>query len=195
MDLISYLLDNSERGLDENTLKTNAWDHFGVEVAALVIDSVGFTRTTQAKGIVYFLTQLAKSRKITNQVMDKYKPISYTFHADNCYAFFRDVNLAFNAAIELQKMTQTASIPLVGDELFGLSIGIGFGRLLKAGSHEHYFGDEMNIASKLGEDTGSRDDILLSDNAYNSLSKKKNFLFKMHTSNISGVEFKYHQLG
>lgn len=195
MDLISYLLDNSERGLDENTLKTNAWDHFGVEVAALVIDSVGFTRTTQAKGIVYFLTQLAKSRKITNQVMDKYKPISYTFHADNCYAFFRDVNLAFNAAIELQKMTQTASIPLVGDEYFGLSIGIGFGRLLKAGSHEHYFGDEMNIASKLGEDTGSRDDILLSDNAYNSLSKKKNFLFKMHTSSISGVEFKYHQLG
>ena len=195
MDLISYLLDNSERGLDENTLKTNAWDHFGVEVAALVIDSVGFTRTTQAKGIVYFLTQLAKSRKITNQVMDKYKPISYTFHADNCYAFFRDVNLAFNAAIELQKMTQTASIPLVGDEYFGLSIGIGFGRLLKAGSHEHYFGDEMNIASKLGEDIGSRDDILLSDNAYNSLSKKKNFLFKMHTSSISGVEFKYHQLG
>ncbi len=195
MDLISYLLDNSERGLDENTLKTNAWDHFGVEVAALVIDSVGFTRTTQAKGIVYFLTQLAKSRKITNQVMDKYKPISYTFHADNCYAFFRDVNLAFNAAIELQKMTQKASIPLIGDEYFGLSIGIGFGRLLKAGSHEHYFGDEMNIASKLGEDTGSRDDILLSDNAYNSLAKKKNFLFKMHTSSISGVEFKYHQLG
>ena len=195
MDLISYLLDNSERGLDENTLKTNAWDHFGVEVAALVIDSVGFTRTTQAKGIVYFLTQLAKSRKIINQVMDKYKPISYTFHADNCYAFFRDVNLAFNAAIELQKMTQTASIPLVGDEYFGLSIGIGFGRLLKAGTHEHYFGDEMNIASKLGEDTGSRDDILLSDNAYNSLSKKKNFLFKMHTSSISGVKFKYHQLG
>ena len=194
MDLISYLLDNSERGLDENTLKTNTRDHFGVEVAALVIDSVGFTRTTQAKGIVYFLTQLAKSRKITNQVMDKYKPISYTFHADNCYAFFRDVNLAFNAAIELQKMTQKASIPLIGDEYFGLSIGIGFGRLLKAGSHEHYFGDEMNIASKLGEDTGSRDDILLSDNAYNSLSKKKNFLFKMHTSSISGVEFKYHQL-
>ena len=194
MDLISYLLDNSERGLDENTLKTNAWDHFGVEVAALVIDSVGFTRTTQAKGIVYFLTQLAKSRKITNQVMAKYKPISYSFHADNCYAFFRDVDLAFNAAIELQKMTQTASIPLVGDEYFGLSIGIGFGRLLKAGSHEHYFGDEMNIASKLGEDTGSRDDILLSDNAYNSLSRKKNFLFKMNTLNISGVEFKYHQL-
>ena len=194
MDLISYLLDNSERGLDENTLKTNAWDHFGVEVAALVIDSVGFTRTTQAKGIVYFLTQLAKSRKITNQVMAKYKPISYSFHADNCYAFFRDVDLAFNAAIELQKMTQTASIPLVGDEYFGLSIGIGFGKLLKAGSHEHYFGDEMNIASKLGEDTGSRDDILLSDNAYNSLSKKKNFLFKMNTLNISGVEFKYHQL-
>ena len=195
MDLISYLLDNSERGLDENTLKTNAWDHFGVEVAALVIDSVGFTRTTQAKGIVYFLTQLAKSRKITNQVMDKYKPISYTFHVDNCYAFFRDVNLAFNAAIELQKMTQKASIPLIGDEYFGLSIGIGFGRLLKAGSHEHYFGDEMNIASKLGEDTGSRDDILLSDNAYKSLSKKKNLMFKMHTSNISGVEFKYNQLG
>ena len=112
MDLISYLLDNSEKGLDENTLKDNAWDHFGVEVAALVIDSVGFTRTTKTKGIVYFLTQLAKSRKITNQVMDKHKPISYSFHADNCYAFFRDVDLAFNAAIELQKMIKKASIPL-----------------------------------------------------------------------------------
>lgn len=194
MDLISYLLDNSEKGLDEDSIKKNVWDHFGVEVAALVIDSVGFTRTTQAKGIVYFLTQLAKSRKITMQIMDEHKPISYSFHADNCYAFFKDVDLAFNAAIKLQKMIKTASIPLVGDEYFGLSIGIGFGKLLKAGSHEDYFGDEMNIASKLGEDTGSRDDILLSDNAYNSLSNKKNFLFRMHTSSISGVEFKYHKL-
>ena len=37
--------------------------------------------------------------------------------------------------------------------------------------------------------------ILPDVSIYNSLSKKKNFLFKMHTSNISGVEFKYHQLG
>ena len=86
MDLISYLLDNSEKGLDEVTIKRNVWDLFGVEVAALVIDSVGFTRTTQAKGIVYFLTQLAKSRKITTQIMDKHKPISYSFrHQSNVH--------------------------------------------------------------------------------------------------------------
>ena len=49
----------SERGLDENTLK----QMHGIiwrEVAA-VIDSVGFTRTTQKR--YFYFYQLAKSRK------------------------------------------------------------------------------------------------------------------------------------
>ena len=40
-------------------------------------------------------------------------------------------------------------------------MGIGFGTLLSAGAEDGFFGDEMNIASKLGEDLASRDDIFL----------------------------------
>ncbi len=87
-----------------------------------------------------------------------------------------------------------AALPLTGGEHFGVSMGLGFGRLLSAGPKDGYFGDEMNIASKLGEDLGSRDDIFLSEAAHVTLSSKDQYGFEQCLGQVSGAEFTYYRL-
>lgn len=194
MNLMTLLAQRAAESANSNADVLDVWNQFGVDVAPLVIDSVGFTRTTQAEGIVHFLTQLAVARDITSQVLRESKPISFDFHADNCFAFFDSVDAALLAGIEIRAAVNAAALPLTGEEAFGLSMGIGFGRLLAAGGKDGYFGDEMNIASKLGEDIGERDDIFLSEGAYRALSLKDRFSFEEMLGKVSGAQFSYYQL-
>lgn len=194
MSLMDFLLDHGESGADLSADESAVWDRFGVEIAPLVIDSVGFTRATQAEGIVHFLTQLAQARKVTEQVLQHTNPISFAFHADNCFAFFPSADEALAAGMKIRDAINSAALPLTGDENFGVSMGIGFGRLLSAGSKDGYFGDEMNIASKLGEDLGSRDDIFLSQGAHAALSSKDQFSLEKLCGQVSGAEFTYYRV-
>ena len=194
MDLMDFLLQRMTGIVDRSDEDNDVWDRFGAEVAPLVIDSVGFTRTTRSRGIVHLLTQLAQARSHTERVLLELDPISFSFHADNCFAFFDHANAAVEAAIQIRKAINTAAIPLGPEEYFGVSMGVGYGRLLKAGGEDGYFGDEMNIASKLGEDLGSRDDIFLSSGAYSALTIGSQFEFDERLGQVSGAEFQYYRL-
>ena len=83
---------------------------------------------------------------------------------------------------------------LTGDENYGVSMGIGFGTLLFAGAKDGFFGDEMYIASKLGEDLGSRDDIFLSEAAHAALVSENQCAFEQVLGQVSGAEFTYYRL-
>ena len=94
MNLMDFLLQRVPGMVDRSDEDNDVWDRFGAEVAPLVIDSVGFTRTTRSRGIVYFLTQLAQARRHTERVLLELDPISFSFHADNCFAFFDHAHAA-----------------------------------------------------------------------------------------------------
>ena len=79
MGLMDFLLDYGDLSTNVVREESDVWEQFGVDIAPLVIDSVGFTRTTQAEGIVHFLTQLAKARRVTEQVLGQLNPISFVF--------------------------------------------------------------------------------------------------------------------
>ena len=194
MDLMEFLFSHDD--LSTNGIRDDGevWDQFGVDIAPLVIDSVGFTRTTQSEGIVHFLTQLAKARSITEQALRQANPVSFVFHADNCFAFFATAEDALIAGMKVRDAINHAALPLTGGENFGVSMGIGFGRLLSAGPKDGYFGDEMNIASKLGEDLGGRDDIFLSEAAHATLLSKDQYGFEQFLGQVSGAEFTYYRL-
>ena len=194
MDLMEFLFSHDDLSTNEIRDDGEVWDKFGVDIAPLVIDSVGFTRTTQSEGIVHFLTQLAKARSITEQALRQANPVSFVFHADNCFAFFETAEDALIAGMSVRDAINRAALPLTGGENFGVSMGIGFGRLLSAGPKDGYFGDEMNIASKLGEDLGSRDDIFLSEAAHATLLSKDQYGFEQFLGQVSGAEFTYYRL-
>ena len=194
MNLMEFLLRHGDLSANGIRDEADVWDQFGVDIAPLVIDSVGFTRTTQTEGIVHFLTQLAKARLITEQALHPSNPVSFFFHADNCFAFFASAEDALIAGMNVRDAINRAALPLTGGEHFGVSMGLGFGRLLSAGPKDGYFGDEMNIASKLGEDLGSRDDIFLSEAAHVTLSSKDQYGFEQCLGQVSGAEFTYYRL-
>ena len=194
MDLMEFLLSHDDLSTNGIRDKGEVWDQFGVDIAPLVVDSVGFTRTTQSEGIVHFLTQLAKARSITEQALRQANPVSFVFHADNCFAFFATAEDALIAGMKVRDAINRAALPLTSGENFGVSMGIGFGRLLSAGPKDGYFGDEMNIASKLGEDLGSRDDIFLSEAAHATLLSKDQYGFEQFLGQVSGAEFTYYRL-
>jgi class 3 adenylate cyclase len=84
--------------------------------------------------------------------------------ADNLYCLFPDVCGAIAAARAIRADMEARNAALEKDERLYASIGIGFGRILNVGGADFY-GDEVNLTSKLAEDIAGRGEILLTPGA------------------------------
>ena len=192
--LLEFLIEQDSLGINAAATEQIAWDKFGAKVAVLNIDSVGFSRTTKSHGIVHFLTRMAKARDCMSSVLREMDTISFGYHADNCIAYFDVPQKAVAAAIALQSAVLKSGITLNENEQYGLCAGIGFGDLLFSETLDGYFGDEMNLASRLGEDTAERDEILLTQNARNALEDDSEWRFEARSLEASGVAVSYYAL-
>ena len=120
--------------------------------------------------------------------------IRFGYHADNCIAYFATPRLAVDAAIALQRGILDSGLTLNESEKYGLCAGIGFGDLLYSETLDSYFGDEMNLASRLGEDVAERDEILLTQSAYDALEINPIWAFDTRALDASGVQMSYYAL-
>ena len=64
--------------------------------------------------------------------------------------------------------------------------------MLCSGGSDGYYGDEMNLAAKLGEDMDKRDDILLTEGAKRALTSTYEFI--SHEVSVSGLQISYYKL-
>ncbi|MCL6522184.1 MAG: FtsW/RodA/SpoVE family cell cycle protein [Firmicutes bacterium] len=111
--------------------------------------------------------------------------------ADNLYAVFPDVTAAVRCAEAMVQTTNEANALLPpADDLF-ISVGIGYGDLLVVG--DDLFGDEMNLASKLGEDLAQRDEILLTPAARAAVTASS-WRFDELAFRVSGLELRAYRL-
>ena len=194
MKLLDFLLEQDSLGTDVATIEEAAWQRFGAKVAVLNIDSVGFSRTTKSHGIVHFLTRMAQARERMSAVLNQVETISFGYHADNCIAYFKTPQQAVTAALALREAIAVSGLTLNDNEQYGLCAGIGFGELLYSQTLDGYFGDEMNLASRLGEDTAERDEILLTPCAYQELTTDPAWRFETRALEASGVHLTYYAL-
>ena len=123
--------------------KDELWQEFGLERATVVIDSSGFSRVTQEKGILHILHLIGRMRSVFEVCFGEFGASRFRFEADNSYAEFESVDAAFKAALACNTALADKGLMLLEDEPFTVCIGIGFGHLLDAG-HEGVYGDEMN---------------------------------------------------
>jgi adenylate cyclase len=133
----------------------------------LVLDMSGFSRLTQRYGIVHFLAMIDRMQDLVLPVVSapQYGGRLLKLVADNVYAVFPDAPLALDAAREVQRRLDAANVWLPADWDLHACIGIGYGDVLAVGDDEIY-GNEMNLASKLGEDVGGGGEILLTAAAF-----------------------------
>ncbi|MEM7294546.1 MAG: adenylate/guanylate cyclase domain-containing protein, partial [Pseudomonadota bacterium] len=105
-------------------------------------------------------------------------------------AQFGECSSALDAAFAINRTLQESPVSLTDEENFRVCIGIGYGEVLNAG-HEGCFGNEVNVASKLGEDTADPGEILLTESAYNALSDEQRAHFSARKIDVSGVAIAY----
>ncbi len=189
-DLFDEIFKKSQH-LSQEQLDREIWQEHGDKVAILVADSTGFTRVTRAKGIVFYLSCIARMRKIALPIFEKHHAINCRAEADNAYATFKTADDAYKASCEVHEVLNKEKIMMLENDPYRLCIGLGYGKVLMAG-HEGVYGNEMNLASKLGEDTAEAGEILVTQAFYEELNSDQQKKFSSRDIRVSGVDLSYY---
>jgi adenylate cyclase len=144
------------------------WAAFGETHAVWVLDMCGFSRLTVRYGITHFLSMIHRLQGIVRPIVARQRGRVVKTEADNVFAVFDSVEAALTAARDVQDQLATANAFLPEDWDLHASIGIGWGELLMIEDHDFY-GNELNLASKLGEDIAESGETLLTEAAHGQL--------------------------
>ncbi len=156
-----------------------------------VLDMSGFSRTVQRYGLIHYLAMIHKMQRITRPIVEKHKGMVVKYEADNCFAVFPNPDRAVAAAIDIQHDLEVANLMTDDESDVHVAIGIGHGPILLF--CDDMFGNEMNLASKLGEDTADAGEILLTASA-KKMIKSKSFSFQTFALTVSGMNMRAFKL-
>jgi adenylate cyclase len=184
--LLGEMIQKPERRpqLAEEVMRT-----FSVPKAVLVLDMSGFSRTTRMHGIVTFLLMIYQVRRLCEPVIARHSGRLVKAEADNLFCLFDETAHAIRAAREIIQRLEAANCVLPDDQRLYASIGIGYGPTLYVGE-EDLFGDEVNLASKLGEDIAGTGEILLTESAMATVPGEEPS-GKKTAVNVSGLVLEY----
>lgn len=167
---------------------------FDQDCAILVLDLSGFSRLTIRYGIVHFLAMIHRMTTIASPVIEQYRGRVVKQEADNLFAIFACVDDAVTAAVKIFQAFAIVNVDLPNDQDLYAGIGIGYGTMLVVGDQD-LFGNEMNLASKLGEDLARQGEILLTEAAYHHLTAPDLAQWEILPLMISGLEIQAYKWG
>lgn len=160
--------ERTRHGADTAAIDKRLWDLFGEELAVVFTDLTGFSRRVAAFGIIHFLQEIFEQRRLLFPVIEKHDGILLKTEADSFLIIFRRAQAALECAIEMQHVCQQFNRRRTAEDQVLLCAGVGFGKMLRIGD-EDVFGQEVNAASKLGEDIAKANEILVTDAARMSI--------------------------
>jgi class 3 adenylate cyclase len=160
---------NANPGREEE-IDRALWAELGDRGAILASDSAGFTLITRTRGTPHFLSMIQKGIAISLPIIEQEGGVLAKQEADNMLTTFPAPSAALRAAtrIVLDLRAHNESVADL-DSRIHYSFGIGFGGFLRF-SHD-IFGDEVNVASKLAEDTAQKEEVLLNKAATDQLDE------------------------
>jgi adenylate cyclase len=161
---------------------------FAQPLAILILDMAGFSKTTTKTGIISTLAKVQAMNEATLPIVTHHGRL-VKFEADNVFAVFPDARSAVQAATEIFARLR-ANHTHVG-------IGIGYGETILIEEGNYYsndlYGDQVNLASKLGEDIAEADELLLTEAAFNQIQPPFGNWKKLDIA-ISGMSLSAYQL-
>jgi class 3 adenylate cyclase len=166
---------------------------FSRTVAILVLDSSGFSRSVRQHGIVNFLARLERLGRVVVPLVEKNEGRVLRVEADNIFAVFSDAESAVKCAVEIQHHVEIANEPLPAASEIYVAIGVGYGSVLLIDQNDAW-GDEMNVACKLGEDIADQGEILLTVAAHDAIGDNSQWTFEDSSVRISGLDLTSYRL-
>ena len=146
---------------------------FQRRAAVLALDLCGFSRLTQRHGILFYLSMIVQMEEAARPAIVNNNGSIVKQEADNLFAVFRTPADALEAALDIFIAFNAVNSVVPTDRDLYASVGIGYGDLLviadNGGRVEDVFGMEMNGACRLGEDTATKGEILLTPAAGDAL--------------------------
>lgn len=137
-------------------------DTFGADGAIVFTDLAGFTRRAAELGIAHFLEIIYHSQVLLRPLIDEYRGVLIEIVGDSMLLWFDDLDDAINCSVAMQRACGEHNADRQPADQVLLCLGIGYGRTLKVGN-ARLAGPQVNVASKLGEDTAEAYEILVSD--------------------------------
>src|SRR3954465_2561500 len=156
--------ERTRTGSDVHAIDQRIWDLFGEEWAIMFTDLSGFSRQVAAFGIIHFLQIIFEQKRILLPIVARPDGVLIKVEADSFLIIFKRAAAALECAIEMQHACQRLNRRRKPEEQVLLCVGLGYGRILRIGDIDVY-GQEVNAASKLGEDTAKSDEILVTEAA------------------------------
>ena len=160
-------------------------DKYTRRCAILSLDMTGFTSTTINIGELESFVRILDAQRICIPVMRAYEAELVRCFADNLVAIFDAVDSALDAAFEVhRRMDEFSHSGLAPAHPTQCCIGIGYGDVLAIGP-DLAQGDEMNRASKLGEDIARGQETLVTENVFQALQDRDEVRFeKQHEDDL-----------
>ena len=188
--LDQMLIERVEHPERSRQLDAKIKKHFEKKVAILILDMAGFSRLVQRYGILHYLSMIRRMRRVVAPVVQGHQGIIIKCEADNVFAVFLNPDDAIAAAIDINHDLNVANLATPDESDIYAELGIGYGNTLLA--CDDLYGDEMNLACKLGEDTADKGEILITAAAMKNCKKK--WKTKSFELTVSGVNMKAYKI-
>ncbi len=168
-----------EKGADKAAVDAEIWDRFGETWAVMFTDLSGFSRRVAEFGIIHFLQIILEQRDLLLPIVKAHGGFLIKEEADSFLLRFPTAHQALDAALAMQAACAKHNASKAPEDQVLLCLGIGHGKVLRIGEFELY-GQEVNAASKLGEDTAKANEILLTEAARLALADRSLPLEDLH---------------
>ncbi len=147
--------------------------------AILILDLTGFTEAVIKWGALAGFLRILDAQGVCVPALRAFNPSHVRAFADDLYATYDDANHALDAALEIhRRIRRFNDSPQASEHPAACCIGLGFGEVLRIGP-DHAMGDEMNRASKLGEDTADGYETLITERFFEQVMERKDCNFEL----------------
>ena len=147
--------------------------------AILSFDLTGFTAAAMHRGELQSLLRILDAQRVLIPVLREFGADLIHCFADDIIALFDDPNAAVDAAFESHRRIRLFNASsLAGDNPPLCCAGIGFGGVFAIGPNLAQ-GDEMNRASKLGEDIARGNETLVTELAQAAIADRDDIHFEL----------------
>lgn len=186
--LRDFLLEYSHAADDETRgqIEAEIWRQYGAERTVLVLDMSGFSLLTRRHGVVHYLSMVRRMHETVRPIVHDLGGSVVKFEADNAFTVFPGPDAGIQAAIAINAATQAENVGYAAEFGIQLTSGIDHGRILLIEGQD-FFGDAVNIASKLGEELAEPGEILVSKTAIDLLPTPAKFSGRLVEFSVSGI--------
>ena len=146
--------------------------------AILSLDMTGFTASAINIGELESFLRIVDAQKVCIPVLKDFGADLVRCFADDVVALFESPGAAIDAAFEVHRRVENFSNSiLASDHPTQCCIGIGYGDVFAIGPNLAQ-GDEMNRASKLGEDIARANETLLTERTFAAVKSRSDITFE-----------------